>query len=176
MSNPLKKIFRNFGSNYLRPYCYWHIFINMKLRLTEQQLNRILSESEVEGEMLSTYRLLAQKIIQRTNSIYGSITQMSIAEVLSPEFNSTRIEKELEALGNANDAAKTRIDNYIESHSEEEYFRQERMFDDLSNVAHEINNSIYYKIDALEDLLRALDDVSGENLRNNFSDVKPLDT
>lgn len=144
----------------------------MKLKLTEQHIVRILQESEQAGEMLSTYKLLARKINQRVNSMYGTLRNMTIGEIISKEFNADKYENELRALDSANEKMYHKFSDHIEKHTHDE-----DTYLELDSLAHDINMGVYRKINTLENLLSNLVSVhdNHEDIQDYFSDMNPLD-
>jgi hypothetical protein len=146
--------------------------MDMKVILTENQLRHILNESDSGQDLLRAYQLMAKKLVQRANSLYGTLTQLSVQDLLGQEFHSQKYEKELWSLREISDQAKSRIEHWAETQDEDDNDVWE-----LTNVAHDINMHVHDKVQTLIELLDAMDalrDVS-EDISENFKDVSPLE-
>lgn len=152
-----------------------NIFMCMrKIKLTESQVKRLIQESQLEHEMLSTYRMLVRKLTGRANSIYGQLQQITIGDLLSGQAQLRKYEEELWALRNANDATYKKISNYVERHSTDD-----NDIYDVESTAHDIQYAMDDKIQAAMDLCDAMGKVveaeEEMQITKNFRDIKDLE-
>jgi methyl-accepting chemotaxis protein len=159
----------------------YNIFIGMrKIRLTEEQMVRMLMENELEDQMLTTYRTLTQRITSTCRSSYSKLMNLSLREIL--EGNHKALEQELDTMDELNEKMYNRIQEFVDTRSEEEYDANEDFYTQLSDVSHDLNKGVYRQLEALSGLVRKLDGLAeyytdeGEYGPSPQDSLKDLDT
>lgn len=151
-----------------------------KIILTETQMQRILLESELDGNMLSTYRVMVTKMIAQVNSIYNRVLNLGIRDILfDQEETIKRYETQMDSLMSLNDSMRKKIDDFVQTNYDEGGDEQHNArLEDLEGAAYDIHSSLDDKLNSMIlifDALRKLGELNQDEgygrALNSFDDV-----
>lgn len=127
-------------------------------------------------ESLDQYKKLAQKIISKINNRFSTVTFLTVDEIIKEEIDLRSIWWELANMMDVINSEHKKIQQELESLSEEEYdnwgYEIEDEIDDLRRI-------IDWKIMSLQSLLDTLEKIvsleEDEEILKHFKDVKSIE-
>lgn len=128
-------------------------------------------------ESLDQYKKLAQKIISKINNRFSTVTFLTVDEIIKEEIDLRSIWWELANMMDVINSEHKKIQQELESLSEEEYdnwgYEIEDEIDDLRRI-------IDWKIMSLQSLLDTLEKIvsleEDEEILKHFKDVKSIES
>jgi len=151
----------------------------MKLKLTESQLNKLITEGSVTDRISIFYREV-NSAKSKLNGLWNDLTSYSIQQVLSGEVSLNTFEDNSESINDYIYKAYKQIVNELQSVSQEDYDRLN--YHEYESDVDTMKNKIDDKRMAIESLLYRLNNLKepahegyDENYSDYFGDSGPIE-
>jgi len=151
----------------------------MKLKLTESQVNKLITEGSV-SDRVSIFAGQFNNAKSKMNGIWSDLISYSIQQVLSGEVSLNTFEDNSESVNDYIYKSYTQIVNELQSVSEEDYDRlnyheYERDIGTMKNVIDDKRMAIESLIYRLKNLSEPVHEGYDENFNDYFGDSGPIE-
>lgn len=141
----------------------------MKIKITEAQFNNVTHHAA-----LNEFETFSNKINEKANSLYTTLTYTTLAEILGNDFDLSFTYKTIYNLESLLSAEHKKINNMINNMPESEY---DLYGHEIDNKIHDLYYPVSKKLSTLESLITDLRKLkeTNENISNLFNDIKNIE-